>query len=233
MRKYTWLFGILILALLVAGCGKKQEAQSLTAPPIPMPGQSTTKAGEGANALGDLMKKSAGLTSYVATMDAGEMKSKFAVKMAEGKPVAMKIDTGPGGWTIMRMDKKMMYIYDPGTKSVMAMPVSASQAGAQAGPASSMPDAKAIEALKGMKTSADIIDGVECMKVSNEDGTKAYWIEKEHGLPVQATDAGKTIKFKYDQINSVPDSTFEVPAGVKTMAMPKMPNMPPMPKMPK
>lgn len=229
MRKYVWLIGILVVALLIApfvvGCGNKQQSGSVTTAGAP-----TGAAGEGANALGDLMKKHGELTSYIESMEAGGAKVNYAMKMANGKPVAMKMDMGQGGWMLIRYDKKMHYMYSPTTKSVMAMPMTTASPGtASKGP---MADVEALKALVGQKVTSETIDGVECMKVTSADGKKAYWVEKEHGLPVQVKDGDKTMKFKYEQINSVPDSTFEIPAGVKTQEMPKMPNMHGMPNMP-
>lgn len=236
MRKYVWLIGILVIALLVVpfmvGCGSKQQSGSVTTASGEKSAEEPTgTAGGGANTLGDLMKKHGELSSYVMTTDTGGMKTRTAMKMADGKPVAMKVDTGQGGWMIMRLDKKMQYMYNPATKSVMAMPMTGTaQSAPSKGP---LPDAEAMKALGMQKTTSETLDGVDCLKMASSDGKKAYWVEKEHGLPVQVTDGGKTMKFKYEQINSVPDSTFEVPAGIKTQEMPKMPGMPNMPKMPK
>lgn len=229
MRKHVWLIGILVVALaagsFVVGCGKKQQPQTGAAGTT-APERVKGPAGEGANNLGDLLKKQSDLTSYVMSMQTGAMKVRYAMKMDNGKPVAMKMDNGPQGWMIMRMDKKIQYIYNPATKSAMAMPMSGP--GPQSGPAgaSSAPDAAALKALTGTKVSSDTVDGVDCMKVISADGSNTYWIEKEHGLPVQLTSGGKTLKFNYEQINSVPDSEFELPPGVKIQQMPKMPQMP-------
>jgi len=232
MRKYVWLIGILVVAMLavtfMAGCGKKQQSQSGVAT---APASTQGPAGEGANTLGDLLKKSGAITSYVMIMDMGPMKMRVAQKLADGKPVAMKMDMGPQGWTIVQMDKKMQYTYSPATKSVMAMPMSANMAASQSGSGASAMDK--LKALVGTKVSSETVDGVDCLKVISKDRANTYWVEKENGLPVQVLVGGKTMKFKYEQINSVPDSTFEVPAGVKIQQMPKMPGMPNMPKMPK
>jgi len=236
MRKYVWLIGILIVAMLavtfVAGCGKKQATSG--AGVATAPGTTEAPAGGGANTLGDLLKKSGAITSYVMIMNMGPTKMRMAQKLEGGKPVAMKMDMGPQGWMLIQMDKKMQYTYSPATKSAMAMPMSASMAASQGGSGATAIDK--LKALVGTKVSSETVDGVDCLKVVSKDGASTYWVEKENGLPVQMLMAGKTMKFKYEQINSVPDSEFEVPAGVKIQqmpAMPKMPNMPNMPGMPK
>jgi outer membrane lipoprotein-sorting protein len=230
MRRYVWLIGILIVAMLamafVAGCGKKQASETAA------PGVSKGTAGGGANELGDLMSKQAALTSYVMVVDAAGQKQRMALKMDQGKPVAMKVES-PQSWVIMRMDKKMQYIYNPQTKTAMVMPMSGSPGSAPgAPPVPAVPDAAAIKALTDAKVTSETIDGVDCLKVAKADGSEAYWVEKEHGLPVQILANGKTTKIKYEQVNSVPDSEFELPAGVKTQEMPKMPSTPSMPNMP-
>lgn len=224
MRKCLWL--IVIFAIVVAGCGKKQQAVDTPPPPVPL----VPTAGEGANALGDLMKKQAGLTSYSVLMDSGHMQARYLVKLKNGKPIALKMQTSRTDWVIIRLDKKMQYYYDPAMKLATAMPMTSSSSTA---PGLGLQDTEAIKTLAGQKVSSDKVDGVDCLKVSNADGTKVYWVEKVHGLPVQVKDGSQTIKLKYEQINSVPDSEFEVPAGTKIKQMPKMPGMPPMPNMPK
>jgi len=83
MRKYVWLIGILVVAMLavtfMAGCGKKQQSQSGVAT---APASTQGPAGEGANTLGDLLKKSGAITSYVMIMDMGPMKMRVAQKLA-------------------------------------------------------------------------------------------------------------------------------------------------------
>ena len=226
MRKYVWLVGILVIAMVavmfVAGCGGKKQSV------VTANSSNGAPAGEGANTLGGLLKRSSAITSYVMITEAGPMKTRTAMKMADGKPVAMKMDTEQGGWMIIRLDKKMHYMYNPATKYVMAMQISGSSSPSSR-PAG-VPDAANLKALAGMKTSSDTIDGVECTKVTSVDGANTYWFEKENGLPVQSMVGGQTMKFKYEDINAVPDSEFEVPAGLKTMKMSDMPGMPKMPK---
>lgn len=229
MRKYVWLIGILIIAMLamtfVAGCGKKQQSSSVATAPgqAPPPGAppGAPPAAAGINTLADLQKAMTGLSSYVMTMDMGGMKIRTAVKLDGGKPVAMKSDTGQG-WSIMRMDKKVMYSYSPATKAVMQMPMPASAGGASSGGApSALSIADQLKAMAGAKVSSEAVDGVDCLKVV--DGQNTYWCEKQHGLPVQMDMGGKTMKFKYEQVNAVPDSEFEVPAGLKIQQMPSTP----------
>lgn len=229
MRKYTWLIAILVVAMLavtfMAGCGKKQESSSVVSTGSPSAGTaaSPTTAPAKISTLADLIKKQGGLSSYIMTMDMGQMKMRTAMKMEGGKPVAMKVDMGPQGWMLMRVDKKMQYMYNPQTKGVMGMPISdTAMASAQKDPLAQL------KAMAGAKVSSDTVDGVDCLKVVSGQGT--FWCEKENGLPVQAQVMGKLMKFKYEQINSVADSEFELPAGTKVQTMPAMPNMPKAPK---
>lgn len=222
MRKYTWLIAILIIAMagmmLVAGCGSKKQSSSSV---VTTNGskEADAPAGGGASTLGDLLKKQSGLSSYVMVMDMGQMKMRMAQKMDNGKPVRMKMDMGSQGWMLMQMDKKMQYMYNPATKSAMAMPISdAAMQNTQKDPLA------ALKAMVGSKISSETIDGVDCLKVEDKNGT--YWCEKKNGLPVQAEVMGNKMKFKYEQINSVPDSEFELPAGVTIQQMPAAPKAP-------
>ena len=75
------------------------------------------------------------------------------------------------------------------------------------------------------------------METAGEQGAKStVWLDKQYGLARQMQFGDKLIKEKYDQINAVPDSDFELPPGTReTTEMPgmsgagSMPNMPNMP----
>jgi len=223
MRKYTWLVGILVMAMLavtfMAGCGKKQQSVVSTSSSSKS-GASTASAPAGAvGTLADLIKKQSGLSSYKMTMDMGGMKVTTAVKMEGGKAVAVKSDMGANGWMLMRMDKKMQYMYNPQMKGVMAQPIDQ-----KALAASQKDPLDQIKALVDAKVSSDTVNGIACLKVVAKEGT--FWCEKENGLPIQMDIGGKMMKFSYDQVNAVPDSEFELPAGTKIMKMPAMPGAP-------
>ncbi len=219
MRKYTWLIGILIIvvvaAVFVGGCGKKQQSSVVGTPGAE---KKTPSAGP-ANNLQGLLEKQKSLSSYVMIMDMGSMKMRTSAKLQDGKPVAMKMDMGSQGWMLMLVDKKMQYMYNPATKAAMAIPMSDTAIAA-----STKDPLAQLKALADAKVSSDAVDGVDCLKVVSKGST--FWCDKANGLPVQVDLEGKKVKFKYEQINSVPDSEFELPAGIKITEMPATPQQP-------
>jgi hypothetical protein len=69
----------------------------------------------------------------------------------------------------------------------------------------------------------ETVDGVPCLRVDvkRQDGTNAtYWLDTQYGLLRQSKIGDTVTKIKYEQINAVPDSAFELPAGVKVVDAP-------------
>ncbi len=234
MIKYVKAMGILLCVSLmvsaIVGCGKKQSAQTdagssgevakspvaqvtpQVAPDAPKP------VVRSSNPLADLMKKQSGLTSYVMTMKMGAQDMKSAMKMENGKPVRIRTDMGAMGWTLVQYDKGVQYMGNSKTNVAMEIPLKGSQHNAPS--TMIMPSA---EALKSYKIESETLDGVDCLKVSKADSSTTVWMEKEHGLPVQMIMGGKPMKLKYEQVNAVPDSAFELPAGVQVQKAPTAP----------
>jgi len=221
MRKYAWLVAVLIIAMVavmfVAGCGGKKDSASVVSWSSDV--CSSDLSSGSANTLAAIFEKQKGLSSYTMLMDMGEMKAKASSKLKDGKPVAMKMDLGGQGWMLILVDKKIQYMYNPATKTAMSIPMSDSQIAA-----STKDPVATLKELADAKVSSDKVDGVDCLKVVSKDGT--FWCDKANGLPVQVELQGRKMKFKYEQINSVPDSEFELPAGTKVQEMPTAPQSP-------
>lgn len=218
MVKYVRAMGIMLCILLMisvmVGCGKKQPAQTnaVTGGEVAKAPQSVVKS---AGPLGDLMQKQAAVTSYVMIMKMGAQDMKSAMKMQNGKPVRARADMGTMGWTLIQYDKNVQYMGNSKTNVVIETPLKSSPANTPSG--MGMPS---MESLKSYKVGSETLDGVDCLKVSKADSGMTVWMEKEHGLPVQMMVGGKPMKLKYEQVNAVPDSVFELPAGVKVQKAP-------------
>lgn len=221
MRKNVWLIGILIIALLAAGfmsgCGKKQSSSVATT----SGGKNGSTAGTEsavagpANNLTDLLNKYKGLSSYTMTMDTGMGKTTMSFKLDDAKPVAMKMASAQGTM-LMQLDKKIMYMINPATKTAMSMPLDDKTI-----QQSQKDPMEQLKTASDAKVSSETVDGIDCLKVTNAGSTT--WCDKETGLPVQIELMGKLTKIKCEQINSVPDSEFELPAGIKVQQMPAAP----------
>ncbi len=234
--RIVWVALALALVLCAfTGCSKpKPNALTGTAP---SGGGIAEKLSGGAD-LKALAEKRKSLTSYTMTMEADGKKMTHTVKMENGMPVKMKMDMGNGALMIMDMAAKTTYMYDPKTKMAMKMPQNdRSEQSADSG-MPKMPTAEEMN-IKTEKLRSETIDGVDCWVVasSGPNGMMSQaWIDKEWGLPRQEKMGDKLMKFKFSEINSVPDSAFELPAGAKIQDMGammkgggKMPGMPGMP----
>lgn len=183
------------------------------------------------------------LESYEMTMDADGKAMTMTVRLKDGQPVRMKMQVGEGTYIYVLRDKNETYMYDEKTKTAMKMPTkdeSAQKPEAGAPGMPKMPDVEEMKA-KSPNVKSESLDGVDCWVIEIPmiaDGKSVKsWVDKEYGLPRQENLGDKTIKFSYKDINSVPDSAFELPAGTKiqdmSQMMPGKGGAPGMPKMPK
>ncbi len=231
---------LLLLAAVVvcafgafAGCSKKQSAttpQEETSASAPSPAPAPPAAVDGSKEAvwSDLSGKRKSVTSYIMVMDTGGHEMRTALKMKDGQVVRLKANAGDKGWALTQFDKKVQYAYDPTTRTAMKMPLTEGM-DAQADLDQKLPDLKDLKTVSPKFTS-EKVDGVACWRVDVEGGSA--WVDKEYGLPRQYKAEGKTTKVKYEKINAVPDSEFELPAGTKVKDMADMMKNMPMPKPP-
>jgi outer membrane lipoprotein-sorting protein len=121
--------------------------------------------------------------------------------------------------SIMRGDKKTVWMVMPDQKMYMEMPVTP-QAKAKM---MEMPKDQAKMKLLGAET----VNGYEADKyeVAGTKGqpSKEYvWVAKRLGIPIKMAAADGSFSMEYQNIKegSVADSLFEIPAGYQKMAMP-------------
>jgi outer membrane lipoprotein-sorting protein len=133
------------------------------------------------------------------------------------------------GITIVRPDKKVMWMLMPGQKTVMEMAFNKASLEKMMG----MPkDQQAEMKLVGTET----INGYETEKFEttvkgNGKPIKHYvWVSKKLGVPIKMVSLDGKFSMEYRNIKEggVPDAVFEIPPGYQKMTMPQgMPGMPP------
>jgi outer membrane lipoprotein-sorting protein len=156
-----------------------------------------------------------------------EMQGKIFVK---GDKARMEAATPMGNAvSIVRTDKKVMWMLLPGQKSYMEMPV-----GQEAlAKALNVPEDGVAKKLLGSET----LNGYEAekyettIKLNGREMKSIMWISKKSGIPLRVEGADKSFSIDYKDIKEggVDDALFEMPAGYKKMNMPG--GMPGMPKM--
>jgi hypothetical protein len=70
---------------------------------------------------------------------------------------------------------------------------------------------------------SETLNGVACLRVDvkRQDGaTASYWLDTQYGLVRQSKVGDAVMTMKYEEINSVPDSAFALPQGVKVVDAP-------------
>jgi len=70
----------------------------------------------------------------------------------------------------------------------------------------------------------ETVSGIQCKKYeSDEDGEKTYfWVSKKYPFPLKVQDSASTLEYKNIKEDKIPDSQFELPAGLKKMPMSPM-----------
>ena len=230
--RFTVVAALLVSVVGLTGCSKAKK--------VPVAGGSgvdLSKSFTFSQVADDLKAKQKAISSYTMVMDADGRTFTQSVKMKDGKPVRMKMDMGGQGIMLMMLDQKVHYMYNPATKTAMKMEMKGDSSAMGSVDKTKMPKELKLDELKDYTVSSETIDGVDCWKIESElQGQKTKnWVDKEYGLPRQETIGDKVIKMSYTNINSVPDSEFELAAGTKVQDMSammkgmpnmRMPNMP-------
>ncbi len=134
----------------------------------------------------------------------------------------------PGGTsvTILRLDKKVMWMLIPGQKTYMEMPFD-KEAFAKA---LNIPKDEVTKKLLGTEK----LNGYKTEKyettvmAAGGELKSTMWLSKKLGIPIRIESADKSFTQDYKDIKEggVSDALFEIPAGYQKMAMPPgMPNM--------
>lgn len=243
---------VLSVAVLMAMVGCPQRSQQPVASagqPTATPGGGPATSSPGGEPPGPAAGKSAGPGAELAAKQAA-LKSYIMTVVIDGKPMGkqyLKYDKGQavrvksvmsaedpsGSYMLLMSDKKVTYIVNPQEKTAIKISGGEDKApqasGEGMGDSLPMPDLKDLEA-QAPQWATETVDGMECWKVemsAGPEGSSGVWIDKKYGLARQLKSGDKLIKYKYDKINAVPDSEFELPPGTKvTEGMPGMPKLP-------
>jgi len=224
--KYARILGVALVAFVIfsslGGCSKAKRTSGEVTGPAP---QVAAKPSGPAGIAAELKAKRESIKSYIMSMDMGGGKMTQTIKFENGQPIRMKIDLGGGGWMLVQKDKQVQYMYDPKSKTAMKIPINETKGGAPGKvPGMKSPDLDEFKNLK-TKVKSETVDGADCwlfeLSEPNQGSVKS-WVDKQNGLVRQMEIGGKITKINYDQINSVPDSEFELPAGTKVQDMSSM-----------
>lgn len=122
--------------------------------------------------------------------------------------------------SILRLDKKAMWMLMPGQKTYMEIPID-KEAFAKV---LNIPAVEASQKLPGTET----INGYDTekyettVKTDGQEMKSTMWVSKNLGVPLKIETANKSFIQEYKDIKEggVDDTLFELPAGYKKMTMP-------------
>jgi len=224
MRKTAVLIPIILLVILVlvgAGCGKK-EAEEEGA----VPSGEEEEVEEEAESLTDVLAKAAGITSFKYDMVA-TAPGEAAVTMKmwwEGKKMRMEgTFDGQNMVYLVDADKQVAYMYMPAEN--MAMKIGLSKAQETAGE-SPTEQSESVEQYNPVTLGTEVLDGKTCLVIeySTPTGEVKMWTWTKYGLPIRTetttAEGTSVVELKNIGFSDIPDSIFELPAGVQIMEIP-------------
>lgn len=155
--------------------------------------------------------------------DGQEMHGKIFLK---GQKIRQELgDEGEFQVSIVRPDRKVVWILMPEEKMYMEMPFTEE---AQKKFMLRKPD----ESQAGMRhMGTETVNGFECDKYElspDQEGQPAkeyVWVAKKLGVPIKYVSGESSMEYRDIKLGGVADSAFELPQGYKKMEMPPMPHL--------
>jgi outer membrane lipoprotein-sorting protein len=218
---------LVVSAMLVAGCSggnKAAPSSSAAGPTSSKPVVTTT--GAGATSKSPTASSGSSVASLLGKM-AGNVSLKYdSVTTGPGIPAVtqsiwlkstkMRIEmTQQGTKMVILIDQaqRVMYNYMPDQNTAMKMDISQA-------PSSVAQDTTKVQDYNPVIVGTETFDGKLCtvIQFTNQAGTTKQWLWQERGFPVkiETTSAAGTTTTENRNISfgDIPDSTFQLPAGV-------------------
>jgi len=211
---------LLLVGLVSSGSlGCKKEAEERAVP-------SGEEEEEEVESLTDILAKAKGVTSFKYDMvisSPGEetLTQKMWLKgkkmrmegTIEGKSMVYLVDT----------DMQLAYIYFPAENTAMKIGLAKAKETAGESPTE---QSESIIKYNPVTLGTEVLDGKSCLVIEYTTETESVkmWLWKKYGFPIKTettTDKGTTVlELKNIELGGIPDSMFELPAGVQIMQIP-------------
>lgn len=217
------LVAILIITALLAGCiGDKTTTPPATSPATTTPSKTTPPVTTPSTpTLSEMLGMSSKIVSIKYDMlitGPGIPAITTKVWLKKNKMRTEMTQQGATAITLIDEDAKTMYVYMPAQNLAVKMPFDLGQV-----PEAPTDEAESILDYNAKVVGTESIDGKVCSVVeytSGQESVKA-WIWQDKGLPIRTevtSSAGKTtVEYKNIDFADIPDSMFELPAGVTIM----------------
>jgi hypothetical protein len=123
------------------------------------------------------------------------------------------------GYLLVVADQHATYRVNPPDKTAVRIPETPPPPGAGNLPPAAPPTSPDLRNLATQTAWAEeTLDGAPCWKVETSPeitNPTTIWVDEQYGLARQIQVGETVIHERYDQINAVPDSVFELPPGTK------------------
>jgi len=171
--------------------------------------------------LNDLLDLSSNIISVKYDMSISGQSIPTTTATVWAKKNRMRMEMAQQGMNVITLidtNAKTMYAYMPAQNMAMKIPFDPAQV-----PKSPTEDAKSLQNSGARVVDTETMDGKVCTVVefTSGQGSGRMWIWQDKGLPIRVettTPAGKiTVEYKNMDLADIPDSMFELPAGVKIM----------------
>lgn len=229
MKKLINLILCLILTVtLFTGCGgdSKQAEKDTSSNPKT---EETVKTDDSLKSIFGNAKDIKSVSYTMVTTVDGKQISKGKMWIKENK---MKMETSAEGMSVvlyMDGDKKVAYNYIPSEQMATKFDYAQAEAQTQNSPLDYSEEYNK-DNLEYKVIGEETVNGYECkvLEIKDPEGDIKVWASKEYGLPIKTESKvdGKlsTMEFSDIQVGDIPDSEFELPAGVEVMDMKEMMN---------
>jgi outer membrane lipoprotein-sorting protein len=226
MKTKSIIIIIVVIAVvgigLWAGLGRKKGAEEVT------PGEEGAGEGVGetAESLSEILGKVKDVGSLKYDMVVAYPDHPTATSSVWLKGKKMRMETTVEGQKtvyLMDMNEQLAYLYIPAQN--MAMEMNFGEAEESIGESPTEQSGTLMDYSPAI-VGSEILNGKSCLVVeySTEAGKTKMWIWKDYGFPIktESTTAQGTYtsEVKNIEFGDIPDSTFELPAGVQMMEIP-------------
>jgi len=224
------LCAIVLSIALLAGCAtsEKPPATSTPSPPqteessqatTPSPATEPETTQSSGETLDDILGLASSIESVKFDMVVTSTEISSMTTTVWLKEQKMKMKTASEGQTIITIldqEAQTMYTYMPDQNMAFMMTYDQAQA-------SPIDDTQNINQYNPQNVGTETIDGKVCMVVEYtvQDVSVTTWIWKEYGFPIKVVSVTAqgttTIEYKNIDFTNIPDSEFQLPAGVQIM----------------
>lgn len=212
---------IIVIIIVLVGIG----AWVLFGGKKAVPSGEEAETPEGEASLTEILAKAKGITFKYDMVTTAPGQTAVTTKMWwEGKKMRMEgTFEGKSMVYLVDVDKQLAYTYFPSENTAIKIGLAKAQETAGESPAE---QSESVVKYNPVTVGTEILDGKNCLVIEYTTETEKVkmWLWKEYGLPIrtESTTAKGTsiVELKNIGFGDIPDSMFELPAGVQIIEMP-------------